>query len=335
MPSVRTIIGNKLVEWGNKLLPHVDTVSQVKQRAENLKHFWFLADAPQFIDRPLVDQLFDTIFQPAFELASRSSAAMDSKAKALTAEMSASGELSVPTIFKVNAAGKVSDSDTRTTSTTNTDTWNAVQSSERRLEKLVNLYIYSYPERCFRVPSDLSGLEDQNGTVHSWSEAEQSLSESGGVRPLVMFDLEANTKLLPTFAELINANVVSLHEQFLDLTKKRDGFPKYPSFGVADYAQKSADYWHAFEKIFDSTAAMRVVEEVGKNSGRVEWIDFRLLRAHGVNIIAKHLHICPRGNYPSGTFAYQLVRRAEHHGTRILGTLKSGNDVNVLAIYER
>ena len=335
MSTVRTFIANKLIDWGNKLLPTTDTALQVTERAENLKRFWFLADAPQFIDRPLVDQLFDAIFQPAFELASRSSAALDSKAKALSAEMSGGGEFSVPTMFKINATAKVADSDTRTTSTTNTDTWNAVQSSERRLEKLVNLYIYSYPERCFRVPTDLSNLVDQTGASHSWSDVETSLSKQGGVRPLIMFDLESKTKLLPTFAELDTADVVSLHEQFLDLVNRRADFPIYPSYGCEGYAQKSCEYWRAFEKIFDSTAAMRVVEQAGKNSARIEWIDFRLLCADGPNIIAKHLHISPRGEYPSGTFAYRLVRRAEHHGTRILGTLKSGNDVNVLAIYER
>ena len=80
---------------------------------------------------------------------------------------------------------------------------------------------------------------------------------------------------------------------------------------------------------------MRGVEQAGKNSGRIDWIDFRLLRANDVDIAAKHFHISARGAYPPGTFASQLVRRAEHHGTRILGTLKSGSDVNVLAIYER
>ena len=35
------------------------------------------------------------------------------------------------------------------------------------------------------------------------------------------------------------------------------------------------------------------------------------------------------------TFAYQLVRRGSRYGVRVIGTLKRGQDINVLAIYER
>ena len=36
-----------------------------------------------------------------------------------------------------------------------------------------------------------------------------------------------------------------------------------------------------------------------------------------------------------GTFAHAFVRRADGNGVRIVGTLKTGGDVNVLAIFER
>ena len=48
-----------------------------------------------------------------------------------------------------------------------------------------------------------------------------------------------------------------------------------------------------------------------------------------------HLHIKPRGQYETGTFAYNFIIRAFEHGLRLVGTLKSEPDLNVLAIFER
>jgi len=334
--GLRKVIGTALTQLGQRISsPPVDAASVIKARVENLKKFWFLADAPQFIDRPLVDQLFDAIVQPAFELASRSKSSLDSNARALAAEVSVGGGIGVPTMLQLSATGKISETKADTHSVTDSDSWTAIHSSERRLEKLVNLYNYSYPDRCFSVSSGLSELVDQNGCKHTWQHIEALLKGEGGVRPLVVFDLGPGTKLLPVFAELNTADVVTLHEKYLDGVGTPEGFPEYPSYRDPDYANKSLDYWNAFEKIFDSTIAMKVVERAGKDSARLEWIDFRLVRAREEGIISRHLHISPRGQYPSGTFAYQFIRRAEHNGVRILGTLKTGTDVNVLAIYER
>jgi hypothetical protein len=48
-----------------------------------------------------------------------------------------------------------------------------------------------------------------------------------------------------------------------------------------------------------------------------------------------HLHIEVAGKYNTGTFAYRLIRRGEGHGIRIVGSLRDGPDVNVLALYEK
>jgi hypothetical protein len=36
-----------------------------------------------------------------------------------------------------------------------------------------------------------------------------------------------------------------------------------------------------------------------------------------------------------GTFAYAFVNRSSNNGVRLVRSLKSGGDINVLAIYER
>ncbi len=48
-----------------------------------------------------------------------------------------------------------------------------------------------------------------------------------------------------------------------------------------------------------------------------------------------HLHVEPRLEYNTGTFAYRLVRQSFTRGIRIVGTLKDGPNINVLAIYEK
>jgi hypothetical protein len=41
------------------------------------------------------------------------------------------------------------------------------------------------------------------------------------------------------------------------------------------------------------------------------------------------------GDYDTGVFAYNFVKRGFSHGLRLVGTLKAGTDVNVLAIFEK
>ena len=75
-----------------------------------------------------------------------------------------------------------------------------------------------------------------------------------------------------------------------------------------------------------------VVETAAKRHGRINWIDFRLpLDAEGNTL---HLHVVPGGQWDAGVFGYNFVRRAYKHGVRIVGTLKSEPDMNVLAIFD-
>lgn len=48
-----------------------------------------------------------------------------------------------------------------------------------------------------------------------------------------------------------------------------------------------------------------------------------------------HLHVVAHGDYDTGVFAYNLIRRGERYGLRIVGSLKSQPALNVLAIYEK
>lgn len=78
---------------------------------------------------------------------------------------------------------------------------------------------------------------------------------------------------------------------------------------------------------------MVVVEEAAAENGRIRWIDYRVPLTEDGDTL--HLHLCPSGNYDTGTFAYNFVKRGYKHGLRLVGTLKSEPDMNVLAIYDK
>ena len=79
--------------------------------------------------------------------------------------------------------------------------------------------------------------------------------------------------------------------------------------------------------------AGRATNAAASANGRISWIDYRVpLTEEGDTL---HLHACPADKYNTGDFAYNLVKRGFKHGLRLVGTLKSEPDMNVLAIYER
>jgi hypothetical protein len=48
-----------------------------------------------------------------------------------------------------------------------------------------------------------------------------------------------------------------------------------------------------------------------------------------------HLDVSARGDYDTGIFAYNFIRRGERYGLRIVGSLKSQPSLNVLAAYDK
>ena len=79
---------------------------------------------------------------------------------------------------------------------------------------------------------------------------------------------------------------------------------------------------------------MEIIEDAGKSSseghGRIGWINFRV----PVGTEVMHLHIVPDGTYHAGTFGYNFARRGFSNGVRLVGTLRSGLALNVLAIFD-
>ena len=77
---------------------------------------------------------------------------------------------------------------------------------------------------------------------------------------------------------------------------------------------------------------VKVVEEAIGDGGRPRWIDYKMTFATGDEL---NLHVDAHGEYDTGVFAYNLIRRGWRYGLRIVGSLKSQPALNVLAIYEK
>jgi hypothetical protein len=90
-------------------------------------------------------------------------------------------------------------------------------------------------------------------------------------------------------------------------------------------------YWTWFADHWNANKAVKVVEHVIGDGGRPRWIDYRATFPSGETL---HLHVVARGDYDTGVFACNLIRRGERYGLRIVGSLKSQPALNVLAIYD-
>lgn len=325
------------------------------ERLVALQRLWFLADTPLFVDNVLVSRLYDAVFRPEVELAARSEATTREVAAKVAGGAKASAEIEVKPPFlslfgldvakaKAGFDASVSGEGATRRASTGTNSYTAVKSAERYLEKVVSLYAEKYGRRMFWISSDLKSGQSlhEPGREQTWKEMESQLDQPGP-RPLVVLDLAEGSKLMPMFGELTNGKGCELLKNFLEFREKRREDaprPTYPRSSMSAEEQASArrEYWLHVLRRFDSQDVLNAIEEAtGAEKARFDWIDFRALidlAQTGMNE-PPHLHFMPRGEYSTGTFAYQLVRRGSRYGVRIIGTLKRGQDINVLAVYER
>jgi len=329
----------------------------LEKRLVALERFWFLADTPLFIDSVLTNRLYDAVFRPELEIASRSDADTSEVAAKVAGAGKATAEIQakVPPLLalfglevaraKGSIEGSLSGEGTKRSASTGTTSFVPVKSTERSLERIISLYAQKYRRRLFWIGGALDGghsLQEPQ-TFQPWAEMERELARPGP-RPLVVLDLEKGAELMPMAGELANGkNHVIVKDYFSLREKNKDicAMPKYPPSTTPE-AERPATrraYWQQVHHEFDSHEAIQAIEAAAdQEASRFDWLDFRaLVDLDKVTTLSEppHLHFVPRGEYSTGTFAYQLVRRASRFGVRIIGTLKSGQDINVLAVYER
>jgi len=310
----------------------------------NYEYLKWLADAPLFIDEAQINALHDATLRPDSEQEYVELAVTKELLCKLDLNAGVEGELGLPNFLttfipgltaKAAVSGGVKGGVDSTTNDAKTIRLRAIHNPQRKLQELVLHYASNQADRLqFVSSSDLGKV--------NWREPKEIVKAP---RMLVFLDLPSldeeredgsvsPTIIIPTAAEFSDGTIKQV---YLDLQKHLLLDLHYPSRkegqNIAGLREARKEYWQSFAKNFNDTKAMVAVEEAARGMGKLRWIDYRLrLSTEGDTL---HLHCCPAERYDTGVFAYNLVKRGHKHGLRIVGTLKSEPDLNVLAIYEK
>jgi len=296
--------------------PRQSSRSAIPTRALPRELLWLL-DAPLFIDAAQVDAFFDAILRPEREQVSESMSRSLASTSELTAGLTA-GDL-IPGLSAELAASR-----SETTEEAMAREYRIVSNPFRHLLLLAIHYSTALPRRLRFFSWDAAGC----GCSKDWSDP---AFITGLPRALAFIDFPPGSKFIPTAMETEDG-VTLLFSALADkFTKRRKDHPSYP--GSKSSRQERAAYWDWFAERFDARKAMLVIEE-GAPRAKIRWIDFRVPPLDPA-CPPLHLHVATRGSYDKGVLAYNFVNRGFRHGMRIVGTLKSEPDLNVLAIFER
>lgn len=299
----------------------------------------WLLDAPLFIDEALVTRLFDAVVRPEYEVQSRVVGELNEEAHSRLTGGEVEGKYSIGLPFltgKIDASAKLKHERERSAKTGHsTDvTEHRVNTPGRRLEELAAVYLNSHPGRIAFISSDGSARTFEGKPLGL-----DDLKTATGERPrmLVFLDLHAESKLMPMACELQTGETVRLYQAYIErLWPEPETRPAAPAPGVENPGEAWRLYWLTLAARFNSMTALEVVEEAGKSSseghGRIAWINFRM--PFGPEGEALHLNIVADGKYHAGVFGYNFTRRGFSNGVRVVGTLRSGLALNVIAIFD-
>lgn len=333
--SKPAFLGASVQDSGTSAVADSLSPQEVQRRFEALA---WLADSPLFVDKEQVAAFYDAVIQPEGQLRKVVLSLEKYKDHEVELRGSVTGKLSlagwIKTIFpfldaevgaSAEAAGKVGGGSKEGESVE----IYAIETPQRRLVQLAFHYLSNIPERFLVVGNEQLTAE----TV--WYDKELIKKAP---RALVFIDFPAGTKFIPMAAEVQNGSVITV---FNRLETEREKPPPPPKQSAHEPREEWlvrkdlawSEYWDWFERTFDSRVALEIVEEFVSRQGKIEWIDFRVPVRSPQRPI--HLHVCGRGQFSTGTFAYNLIKRGFNHGLRVVGTLKSEPDLNVLAIFEK
>jgi hypothetical protein len=283
----------------------------------------WLADSPLFIDGQQVGAFYDAVVRPAF----RTVQLQISRERIEQLEKSFGGRLSatLPAWFpwlKFEVGVEADRTNTTGQQEAESITLEPVESATRQLVELSLHYLVNQPARIWFREGPQPQLPSPEAILES-------------PRMIALVDIPADTKFIPMAAELNDGRVVTFFGQLIDKLKRDGGtLPvKYPDDASTEEGKRDRDdYWAWFSEEWNANKAVQVIEDVIGAGGRPRWIDYRVPLDSGETL---HLHVAGRGEFDTGVFAYNLVKRGWKHGVRIVGSLKSKPGLNVLAIYEK
>ena len=282
----------------------------------------WLADSPVFIDGQQIGAFYDAVVGPAFRTVELQVSASQTE----QLEKSAGGRLNagLSALFpwlKIDADMEARRAATRGRQDGQSIILQPIESAARQLVQLSLHYLVNQPERICVVGQDalLPGAE----------------AIAASPRMIAFVDVPPGTRFLPQAAELNDGQVVTFFGPLIEKLKRDGGtLPvAYPESTATDAGRRERDaYWDWFADHWNADKAVTVVEDVVGAGGRLRWIAYRMIFGSGKTL---HLDVSARGDYDTGIFAYNFIRRGERYGLRIVGSLKSQPALNVLAAYEK
>jgi hypothetical protein len=132
-------------------------------------------------------------------------------------------------------------------------------------------------------------------------------------RMIAFIDAPPGTQFLPAGAELNDGRVVPFFDSLIEALKRGDGRPPiaYPEDASSEQGRPQRDdYWDWFTDRWNANKVVKVIEDQIGAGGRLRWIDYRIPFPAGKTL---HLHIAGHGEYDTGVFAYNLVKRGWRH----------------------
>jgi hypothetical protein len=301
----------------------------------------WLADAPLFLDSRRVDALYDAIFRPDY---GETDLTLQNKVNRST-KVGAGATLGsmFPGLF-AKAEATLGGDYTRGKEDGRTRTLVRISNSYRHLLALVLHYSLD-PEKqprlvLARTPIAMNTDERGDGLTDRFTDGTGKMMPPSVLLPpseyirtppraMIMLDLEAGCKLIPAAVELTDGGVEPLFEDL----EKAVGKPAPPYPGSHAPLAARDKYWQWFAENVSDRHALKVIEDAAKDQ-RIEWIAYRVSLNDDKGPFI-HMTLSAGGEYDTAVFGYNFVNRGTKHGLRIVGTLKSEPDIDVLAVFER
>lgn len=302
--------------------------------------FAWLADAPMFIDTSQVAKFYDAIVRPEVNKKEVVLQTSQNRINEIRGKVLGSGtfDLNLPEFLsflnaEAKVGGEVEGKGSEAKEDAKTIILEEINTPQRQLQDLTVHYLVNYPKRVFLT---------NNMTDSDWRDPEMILKSP---RAVALINLPGHaeatshgmppTRLIPIAAEFSDGVTELLYQTL----RAKDGRypPEYPDAQLSQqtvgWIEKQKNYWKWFADNFDPTTAMIELEKAGAAHGRIRWIAYRVPITNDGDTL--HLTISPREQYDTGVFGYDFIKRGFKHGIRLVGTLKSEPDMNVLAIYEK
>jgi hypothetical protein len=282
----------------------------------------WLVDAPLFIDGEQIDAFYDAVLRPDYEMTSMT------LSNGITRTTSLGGQATVgaalPWFGKAQIQATAGYSGARDKST------------ETALAPITNSY-----RHLLAMALHYAGGDSAERLLTYEADSQESASNEPWLkedfietspRALVFLNLPKSTELLPAALELDNGDVVVLADTIEDRLRERGETPE-PFPGPGASVEASNEYFRWLMTHYDNQLALDAIEDAAK-AHKIAWIDFNVPLDRSGTVFL-HLHMVGREQFDTGVFAYNFTRRGFTHGLRVVGTLKTGPDLNVLAVFER